>query len=152
MLNNHSIVIQLTCGYHQMLFAADVEQEALWRLSQNRQPGRIDVVKVPHHGSSSSSQRDWLEHVNPQHAVISVGRHNAYGHPAQNVLDAYLKRGTLIYRTDQDGGIWVTGKRSDPMLKIHRTSEEKLRRIAVSSCFWAWEQSNWAKLLRRFTE
>jgi competence protein ComEC len=151
-LNNRSIVIELMCGDHRMLFAADVEREALWRMSQNSRPERIDVLKVPHHGAGSSLQPDWLEHVNPRHAVISVGRHNSYGHPAQNVLDAYVNRGISIYRTDQDGGIWVTGRRSHPDLKIHRTSEEKLQRLALSSCFWICERSNWAKLLTRFDE
>jgi competence protein ComEC len=151
-LNNRSIVIRLACGNHRMLFTADVEQEAMWRMSQNSRSDRIDVLKVPHHGAGSSLQRDWLEHVNPRHAVISVGRHNSYGHPAQQVLDAYVNRGTAIYRTDQDGGIWVTGTRSHPVLQIHRTNDEMLQRTALLSCFWACEQSNWEKLLMRFTE
>jgi len=151
-LNNRSIVLQLACGDHRMLFTADVEQEALSSMSDNSGPERIDVLKVPHHGAGTSLQYDWLNHVNPRHAVISVGLRNAYGHPAQKVLDAYGKRGTLLYRTDQDGGIWVTGKRSNPILTIHRTSDQKLQRIAFPSCFRACEQSNWAKLLMRFEE
>jgi competence protein ComEC len=152
MLNNRSIVLQLTCGTHRMLFAADVEQEALWRMSQNSISERVDVVKVPHHGAGSSLQPDWLEHVNPRYAVISVGRHNSYGHPAQNVLDAYVKSGSSIFRTDRDGGIWVTGKLSSPVLKMHRTGEEQLQRIALRNCLWACEQSNWNRLLLRWKE
>jgi competence protein ComEC len=151
-LNNRSIVLQLACGDHRLLFTADVEQEALSRMNETGGVERIDILKVPHHGAGSSLQSDWLGQVNPRHAVISVGLHNAYGHPAQKVLDAYTKRGTLIYRTDRDGGIWVTGKRSSPILTIHRTSEEKLQRIAFSKCFWACEQTNWAKLLMKFDE
>ena len=151
-LNNRSIVVQLACGNHRMLFTADVEQEALWRMSQSRRSERVDIVKVPHHGAGSSLQRDWLERVSPRHAVISVGRHNSYGHPAQNVLDAYVNRGIAIYRTDRDGGIWVTGKHSHPLLEIHRTSDEKLQRIALPHCFWPCEQSNWVKLFMRFKE
>lgn len=151
-LNNRSIVIQLTCGDHRVLFTADVEQEALWRMSQNSRSERVDIVKVPHHGARSSLQQDWLERVSPRHAVISVGRHNSYGHPAQNVLDAYINRGITIYRTDRDGGIWVTGKRSHPVLEIHRTSDEKIQRITFPHCFWACEQANWEKLFMRFKE
>jgi competence protein ComEC len=151
-LNNRSIVIKMTCGSHRMLFTADVEQEALWRMSQEGRPDQIDIVKVPHHGAGSSLQREWLEHVNPRYAVVSVGRHNPYGHPAQQVLDAYVHRGTLLYRTDQDGGIWVTGKRSDPVLDIHRTSQERVQPIPLLSCGLTCEQSNWAKLLMRFQE
>jgi hypothetical protein len=46
----------------------------------------------------------------------------------------------------------VTGKRSHPVLEIHRTSDEKLQRIALAHCFWACEQANWEKLLMRFKE
>src|SRR5215467_3827765 len=151
-LNNRSIVLQLACGDHRLLFTADVEQEALSRMNATGSAERIDILKVPHHGAGSSLQSDWLGRVNPRHAVISVGLHNAYGHPAQKVLDAYAKRGTSIYRTDQDGGIWVTGKRSSHILTIHRTSEEQLQRIPFPSCFWACEQTNWAKLLMKFDE
>ncbi|HEV2173950.1 MAG TPA: hypothetical protein VGR71_10300, partial [Nitrospira sp.] len=68
------------------------------------------------------------------------------------VLDAYINRGITIYRTDRDGGIWVTGKRSHPVLEIHRTSDEKLQPVALPHCFWACEQANWEKLLIRFKE
>ena len=71
----------MTCGTHKMLFAADVEQEALSRMSQDEQSERVDVVKVPHHGAGSSLQPEWLDRINPAYAVISVGRHNSYGPP-----------------------------------------------------------------------
>jgi competence protein ComEC len=151
-LNNRSIVTQLTCGKHKMLFTADVEQEALSRMSRNDRSEQVNLVKVPHHGAGSSLQREWLERVNPRNAVISVGRYNSYGHPAQNVLEAYVNRGTAIYRTDRDGGIWVTGKRSHPVLQIHRTADERIRRVVLRNCFWDCERLNWEKLLRRVKE
>jgi competence protein ComEC len=97
-------------------------------------------------------QLDWLERVNPRYAVISVGRHNPYGHPAQNVIDAYVNSGSSIFRTDRDGGIWVTGKLSSPVLKMHRTCDDQLQRITLRNCLWACEQSNWTRLLLRWKE
>jgi competence protein ComEC len=135
-----------------MLFAADVEQEALSRMSQDEQSERVDVVKVPHHGAGSSLQPEWLDRINPAYAVISVGRHNSYGHPADAVLQAYRARGISVYRTDRDGGVWLTGRRSQPALKIHRMHDERIRPLSPSACLWACEQSNWERLLHRWME
>jgi competence protein ComEC len=149
-LNNRSIVTALTCGPHTVLFTADVEAEALMRMSLEHATAPVDLVKVPHHGAASSFQVDWLERVSPQYAVISVGRHNAYGHPASGVLQAYTDRGISIYRTDRDGGVWVTGTCSRPGLEIHRTSEQLPQRIPFPGCLWSCERSNWERLLSRW--
>jgi competence protein ComEC len=151
-LNNRSIVIEITCGRHTFLFTADVEAEALIRMSRDARPAPVEVVKVPHHGAASSFQRDWLEQVNPRYAVISVGRHNAYGHPASAVIEAYADRGISLYRTDRDGGIWVTARCSAPGVHIHRTSEQLAQRVPLPRCLWACEQSNWERLISRWRE
>jgi len=149
-LNNRSIVTALTCGPHKVLFTADVETEALLRMSREDAAAPVNLVKVPHHGAASSLQEDWLERVRPQYAVISVGRHNAYGHPASAVLQAYTDQGISLYRTDRDGGVWVTGSCSEPGLEVHRTSEELPRRIPFPGCLWSCERSNWERLLSRW--
>ena len=149
-LNNRSIVTVLTCGPHTVLFTADVEAEALMRMSREHATAPVNLVKVPHHGAASSFQMDWLERVSPQYAVISVGRHNAYGHPASGVLQAYTDRGISLYRTDRDGGVWVTGTCSRPGLEIHRTSEQLPQRIPFPDCLWPCERSNWERLLSRW--
>ena len=151
-LNNRSVVTQLICGTHKMLFAADVEEEALSRMSRDEQSERVDLVKVPHHGAGSSLQPQWLDRINPAYAVISVGRYNSYGHPAGAVLQAYRARGISVYRTDLDGGVWVTGRRSQPALKIHRTNDEGIQPLALPACFWVCEQANWERLLHRWME
>jgi competence protein ComEC len=151
-LNNRSIVTALTCGPHKILFMADVEEEVLARMSREAGLPPVDVLKVPHHGAASSLQREWLERVDPSYAVISVGRHNAYGHPASGVLQAYADRGITIYRTDRDGGIWVTGRRSAAGLQIHRTSEQLAQRVPFPDCPWLCERSNWERLFSRWKE
>jgi competence protein ComEC len=152
MLNNRSIVTALTCGPHRILFTADVEQEALMRMSSEEESVEADLVKVPHHGAASSLLPEWLARVNPRYAVISVGRHNAYGHPAVRVLQAYADRGIATYRTDHDGGIWVTGRCSSPGLRLHRTSEQQAQRVRFPGCLWACERLNWERVIDRWRE
>jgi competence protein ComEC len=151
-LNNRSIVTVLSCGSHNVLFAADVEADALMRMGREGEPAKVDLVKVPHHGAASSLQSEWLEQVNPRYAVISVGRHNAYGHPASSVLQAYEDRGTSTYRTDRDGAVWVTGRISAPVLQIHRTTERQAQRVPLPACLWDCERSNWERMMNRWWE
>ncbi len=151
-LNNRSIVTELRCGVHGILFTADVEQETLGRMTQAGQLKQVDVVKVPHHGAASSLQRDWLKAVRPRHAVISVGRHNPYGHPAAPVLDAYTTQGVSIHRTDRDGGIWLTGVSSEAALRLHGTRDEMAQKVVPYSCWWTCELSNWRKVVHQWLD
>jgi competence protein ComEC len=152
MLNNRSIVTLLTCGSHRILFTADVEIEALMRMSRDWSISAVEVLKVPHHGAARSLQQEWLERVNPRYAVVSVGRHNPYGHPASGVLQAYADRGIALYRTDRDGGVWVTGTWLSPELQIHAMRQQQPQRVPFPSCLWACERSNWKRLIDRWTE
>ena len=63
----------------------------------------IDVLKVRHHGSKTSSSKDFINKTNPKYSIISVGKNNRYGHPNKEVLDNL--KDAKIYRTDRDGSI-----------------------------------------------
>ena len=63
----------------------------------------IDILKVGHHGSKTSSSKEFIDSINPKYSIISVGKNNRYGHPNDNVLDNL--NNSKIYRTDQDGSI-----------------------------------------------
>lgn len=152
MLNNRSIVTALSCGRHRILFTADVEQDALLRMSRDEEAAAADLVKVPHHGAASSQLPEWLARANPRYAVISVGRHNAYGHPADGVLQAYGARKIAMYRTDVDGGIWVTGRCSAPGLQLHRTRDQQVQRVPFPRCLWACERLNWERVIHRWRD
>ena len=65
----------------------------------------IDVLKVGHHGSKTSSGKEFINEINPKYSVISVGKNNRYGHPNKEVLDNLDN--SKIYRTDQDGSIML---------------------------------------------
>jgi competence protein ComEC len=151
-LNNRSIVTALTCGPHRMLFMADVEAEALIRMSREGPAGPAALVKVPHHGAASSLEYEWLERVKPQYAVISVGRHNPYGHPASGVVQAYADRRIALYRTDRDGAVWVTGTCSSSDLRIHVTREQQPQRVPFPRCLWSCERSNWERSVDRWSD
>ena len=63
----------------------------------------IDVLKVGHHGSKTSSSKSFINEINPKNSIISVGKNNRYGHPKDSVLN--ILRNSKIYRTDIDGSI-----------------------------------------------
>ena len=63
----------------------------------------IDVLKVGHHGSRTSSSQDFIDKINPKYSIISVGKNNRYGHPNKEVLNNLDD--SKIYRSDQDGSI-----------------------------------------------
>ena len=63
----------------------------------------IDVLKVGHHGSKTSSSRTFIDEINPKYSIISVGKNNRYGHPNKEVLNTL--KNSKIYRTDQNGSI-----------------------------------------------
>lgn len=150
-LNDESIVSRLQCGAHSILFGADIEVDGLRRLSEEgRQP--VTLLKVPHHGARSSLDRDWLRQIRPQHAVISVGRGNPYGHPVQAVLQAYAEQHVAVSRTDLDGAVWVTGRLSRSDVVLTRMRELIPRPVEARRCFWSCEQENWHRLWLQFVE
>ena len=63
----------------------------------------VDVLKVGHHGSKTSSSEPFIDEINPKYSIISVGKNNRYGHPNDSVLDNLDN--SKIYRTDKDGSI-----------------------------------------------
>lgn len=145
-LNNLSVVTKLDCGPHSFLFTADIETATLSRLSDAKHPIEAHVLKVPHHGARSSLDIGWIGRVHPDVAVISVGRHNSYGHPSAAVLNAYQKDGVKLFRTDRHGAVWVTAKVSSPHLEIHVAREDLPRPVHVGPSLVTAERQNLAKL------
>ena len=85
------------------MFTGDAGIEVEENLMKKYNLQDIDVLKVGHHGSKTSSSKEFIDEVNPKYSVISVGKNNRYGHPNKEVLDNL--ENSRIYRTDQDGSI-----------------------------------------------
>lgn len=104
-MNNNSLVLKFIYGGTSFLFCGDIEDEAENFLLGENADIDSDVIKVPHHGSSTSDNRMFIGKVSPEYAVISVGESNDYGHPHKSVTALYESLGTSIYRTDKNGNI-----------------------------------------------
>jgi competence protein ComEC len=106
--NNQSLVIRLQQQKFSILFAGDVESEAEARLARQLGPAlKADILKVPHHGSDTSSTAEFLSQVQPREAIISAGVNNQFRHPVPEIVNRYLNRGSRVWRTDQQGAICV---------------------------------------------
>jgi competence protein ComEC len=104
--NNASIVLRVEVRRRSFLLTGDIEREAEADLAPLLQ--RADVLKVPHHGSRSSSTPPLLAAAHPAMAVISCGAHNWFGHPDPSVLRSLSSRGIRTWRTDVSGSVEVT--------------------------------------------
>lgn len=103
--NNVSIVLRLVYGDVVYLLAGDVEAEVEGVLSRYGTGLRTTVLKVPHHGSQTSSTRKIMELLVPRLAVISVGHNNRFNHPDPDIVDRYDRMNIPILRTDRSGNI-----------------------------------------------
>lgn len=102
--NDSSVVVRLSFGKNSFLFTGDAEKKAENDMLKSGANLKADVLKVGHHGSKSSSSKDFLKAVNPQYAVISVGD-NSYGLPKKAVIKRMEKLGAEVYRTDRYGTV-----------------------------------------------
>jgi competence protein ComEC len=103
-------VLKAEAAGHCVLLTGDVEaggERQLAAALEGMSAG-CDILKVPHHGSSSSTSPALLEAVSPRLALISAGVHNRYGHPSAETLDRLARRGIRVLRTDRQGMIRLT--------------------------------------------
>jgi competence protein ComEC len=107
-MNNYSVVILLEYGDRKFLFTGDAEKKAETAILSDYNLPEIDVLKVSHHGSNTSSSANFLKELSPEIAVIGVGEDNTYGHPSDTTINALSEYTTEIYRTDIDGTIVLT--------------------------------------------
>ena len=107
-INDYSIVLRVDFGETVFLFTGDAEAKSENEQLQNRLPLKADVLKVGHHGSSTSSTPKYLDTVSPSYAVISSGANNVYGHPNNEILSYLNAKNVVIYRTDTNGTIVFT--------------------------------------------
>lgn len=136
--NDRSLVLRIRDQGKVMLFPGDIGMRVEGQLIKQRLIERCDILKVPHHGSTSSSSEQFIATVRPAVAVFTVGADNPYHHPAESVVARYEGLGSQICRTDLDGAITITLR--DDGMRVDRWSRMALQRIR-------WEQpSAWLEL------
>ena len=106
-VNANSVIIRLTFGAFAALFTGDAEAPTETWLLQSGTPLRASVLKVAHHGSQYSSGAMFLDAVDAKIAVVSVGRRNDYGHPAEETLARLSAHGASVFRTDTEGEVSI---------------------------------------------
>ena len=106
--NSESVVVLLRHNDVSMLFTGDAETDNEAEMVSGNRLIPVDVLKVGHHGSKTSTTEAFLSVVHPQVALISVGAGNRYGHPHQVTLSRLERHGIPYYRTDQHGDVTIT--------------------------------------------
>lgn len=117
-LNNYSIVIKVSFGNNSFLLTGDAESISETEILEKGLNVKADVIKLGHHGSSSSTTDNFLKAVNPKYAVISVGSENKYGHPSKTTMDKLKAKGINIYRTDESGTIVASSDGKNITFKV----------------------------------
>ncbi len=106
-INSNSVAFILQYHGFRMLFTGDAGSESEQRFLSEGVDLRADVLKVGHHGSAYGSTPQFIAAVQPKYAIISVGRHNLFGHPAASTLATLGSHYSRLYRTDNDGAVVI---------------------------------------------
>lgn len=104
--NDTSIVVKVSYGNTSVLLMGDTEEPLeKYLIGQYSSELDVDVLKLGHHGSDSSSSQEFLETVSPEDAVVSCGKNNKYGHPSRRVMKRLERTSTTVWRTDTQGDV-----------------------------------------------
>ena len=107
-LNNNAIVCMVKYKNRRILFTGDIEKVAENEMVKEYTNGlKADILKVGHHGSKTSTTKEFLDLINPSVALIGVGQNNKFGHPNEDVIKRLEEKNIKIYRTDEMGEISV---------------------------------------------
>jgi competence protein ComEC len=105
--NEDSIVIEVRIGAISIVLPGDIGREAERAILPTLEPDRLTILKAPHHGSATSSTKEFLETTRPAAVIFSCGRENRFGHPHPAVVARYREIGAEIFSTAQDGAVFV---------------------------------------------
>jgi len=133
--NNSSVVIRLKWNQLSLLFTGDIEHQAESYLVGSYDSLKADVLKVPHHGSRTSSTIPFLESVSPKYALISCGFRNWHGHPHPTIVKNYRDRGITLFRTDLNGEIVLEATGNHWRLVPFDDWKQKYSRFSLKNLF-----------------
>lgn len=106
-INENSVAFLLRYRWFCMLFTGDAGAAAEERFLAGNGDLRCDVLKVGHHGSAYGSTARFVRAVRPRYAIVSVGRHNLFGHPAAATISTLRRYGAIVLRTDENGAVTI---------------------------------------------
>lgn len=115
-INLSSLILRVEFGNNSFLFMGDAEKQNEKTITWPK----TDVLKVGHHGSDTSSSKEFLEQVNPKYSIIMVGEGNTYKLPKQPIIDRIEKIGSKIYRTDKNGNIKIISDGNNLEIKTEK--------------------------------
>ena len=119
-LNNWSAVLHVNYNKQSFLFMADAETLAEKDMLAMKQIGKVNVLKIGHHGAKESTTAEFLKIAKPTYSFISVGANNQYKHPTLETLNRLKAIKTTVYRTDQKGNIIVTSDGTKISIKTEK--------------------------------
>jgi competence protein ComEC len=130
--NNASLVLRLSHGEVDALFTGDIEKDGEEALLSTNKTLASEILKVPHHGSRTSSSLALLDAVSPQMAVASLGSHNRFHFPASEVIRRYAEKGSVLLQTDRVGTVTVISNRQTWHLETtHPSAQEVGEEVAT---------------------
>jgi competence protein ComEC len=119
-INSYSIVMRVVYGNITFLFMGDAGLDSETDIISKGYSLNSDVIKIGHHGSSSSTSDELIKAVNPRYAVISSGQDNDYGHPHKETISKLNSAGVIIYRTDLNGDVTFSSNGTNLVVKTER--------------------------------
>ena len=128
--NSNSAVLKVTNGNNKFLFTGDATTESEEDMIAAGEDLEADVLKLGHHGASTSTSDDFLNHVKPKFAIVSAGINNQYGHPTAETLQKMAEHNIKVFRTDKQGTIIAT---SDGQKITFNTDPSKIEQNTVSN-------------------
>src|SRR5262249_3661910 len=105
--NDDSLVLELRWRDVSIVLTGDIGRVPEQTLAASSRPSLLRIVKIPHHGSLTSSTPAFVAALRPTVAIVSAGRTNHFGHPVPEVLERYRLAGATVYRTDRDGAVTI---------------------------------------------
>lgn len=130
-LNNTSIMIKITYGNTSFLFTGDAEHEEELSVIEQGYDLSADVLKVGHHGSAYSTTYMFLREIMPKYGIISVGKHNSYGHPTEQTLSRLNDANVSVYRTDIHGDIIVSSDGKNITVQTQKNNNAKFNEVEM---------------------
>jgi competence protein ComEC len=115
------VVLELRLGSVSVVLPGDIGREGEHALLPRLEPGRLVVLKAPHHGSATSSTSELLAALRPAAVIFSCGRNNRFGHPHPAVTERYRAIGSAIFSTAEDGAMFVETDGTEVEMSSHHS-------------------------------